>query len=704
MSAWIEDAQIITEIKDLARNSTTILQKTADVDDFLSNADLTSAALVAPKGFGKTLIMKLKRVALQDDGYRCLPEGMILDRPRDRPPILAADILNFLEASENWETAWQIAFSLAVIKANRDDANVVRLTKSLFVNDTVAQNLLENPTIETPFEALHAILLRSRSEIFEIFRHSAGFTSIYQRIHKKTAIFVDNIDEYLEHYINYEYGRKTATHAQYLKLWHNGQIGAWHALRRLNGINPHIRIFISMRKEAYHYASEKEAQFANLRSFAKDLRYTREDIVKIIENNIVSEPSSKLVDKNAKDPFRQFVGASAEIISNSGTGKLEQLKDYWIRHCTLRPRDAISIGKAISALKPGVRDGKNVRNAINTAAAERAQSLFAEVMPFFDGLFPDIFHRIIRTNVLSNDEVSDMASKYTSTVSEQFGVSSESISHPFCALYAIGLVGVVAEDRDRRGRLIQTFSPVGKVPFGKVNILPRADRYLLHPSFTDYIQSRNVGFIKTTNRQNVIGDTLEWRSEQEIRFVIIGDMRGYRERIMNKPGSSQTFAAFWADTFRAFTGDLDFADWSQGDRVVLADRSPTRLIEKAKSLMIALRESQYQLSFRMGGHSGFWRLNNDADGSTQPEISEVLGVAARIEPHARPGDIVVSELFLHHAEGLGLDVSKLNFERADASYGFSADRFFPDKGLLISKLNKEAEEFVQPFFIAVDGG
>jgi len=47
-----------------------------------------------------------------------------------------------------------------------------------------------------------------------------------------------------------------------------------------------VRIFVSIRKEAYQHAAQNEPQFSNLRSFRRELRYRIEDIKQIIENNI----------------------------------------------------------------------------------------------------------------------------------------------------------------------------------------------------------------------------------------------------------------------------------------------------------------------------------------------------------------------------------------------------------------------------------
>ena len=417
--------------------------------------------------------------------------------------------------------------------------------------------------------------------------------------------------------------------------------------------------------------------FGNLRAFAKELRYTREDIKKIIDNNILNEFPSKLVDKNNKDPVHAFVGIDNEYISNSGTGKQEPLMDYWLRHCTLRPRDAVLIGQEISKIKPERRDKRTVRSAINAAAAERVQTLFAEVMPFFDGLFPNLFPKVLDSNVMSSDELDSASQNYARMVGEEEAIVSKSALHPFCTLYAIGLLGVVGEDRDRPGTLIQRFAPVGQVPFGSIGVLPKADKYVIHPSLTDYIQSKNVGFLRKTNRQNVIGDFLEWRNEQDIRFVAIGDMRGYRATVMSNVGASQTFAAFWSESFRAFTLNVDYAVSSGGDSVLIADRSLTRLLRILRNLMITLRDSNYAMQFRFGLHSGFWRLNQDEEGVAHPEIADIVGVAARIEPFARPGDILISETAMTHARRIGLDLVREGVGPVPHSYFPEGTRIRP---------------------------
>src|SRR5215475_7469465 len=124
MPAWVEDAQQLTELKDLSSSQGSVLLRTTEVEEFLSNLNLSSHALVAPKGFGKTLVLKLKRISLQESDYRCFPFSPIVDRPSNKPPILPNEIINVLESSDNWETLWNIAFSICLVKGLQDVGDV----------------------------------------------------------------------------------------------------------------------------------------------------------------------------------------------------------------------------------------------------------------------------------------------------------------------------------------------------------------------------------------------------------------------------------------------------------------------------------------------------------------------------------------------------------------------------------------------------
>src|SRR5271166_4464504 len=155
MPAWVEDAQQLTELRDLTNSQTSVLLRTAEVEEFLSNTKLSSRALVAPKGFGKTLVLKLKRVSLRENDYRCFPLSPIVDRPSNKPPILQNEIINVLENSDNWETLWNIVFSICLIKGFQDDRDVRQQLRKLLESDDLPSTLitiLSHPHINRPFD------------------------------------------------------------------------------------------------------------------------------------------------------------------------------------------------------------------------------------------------------------------------------------------------------------------------------------------------------------------------------------------------------------------------------------------------------------------------------------------------------------------------------------------------------------------------
>ena len=701
MPAWIEDAQIITDLGDLAGNQHAILQRTGDIADFLTNAGAISTALVAPKGFGKTFVLKLKRVALQDVGFHCLPVGTIVDRPRDRPPILSGEINQILEKSEHWETLWQLAFSVTLAKAYLDDDGV----RTAFEREVDAvggsgalRDILRHPYIDTPLDLLHNFLSLQRSEIFQTLKEAQRFSRIFANIRRRCAVFVDNIDEYLEHYVNYHYQPDYEAQQRYLRIWHCGQIGAWLSVRRLHGINPHVRIFVSMRREAYHYAMGTEPGFANLRSFRRELRYDRADIAQIIVNNINAESKSRLVDKRQTEPMARFVGASNTSIIELGTGRLQPLMAYWLRHCSLSPRDAVAIGGEISNISPENRTPERIRAAVNRAAAERVQNLFTEVAPFFQSLFPDLLSRIIESNVLAADALSAAAERYRIFVAEEYGDVNEAAAHPFCMLYAIGLLGVVRPSPDVPGRLVQSFAPAGQIPFGHLAVLPRADTYVVHPALSDFICAKNVRYLQNITRHNVVGDGFVWQPDDGLHFVAIGDIVGFRQAVMRHSEMAQSFAAYWKETFERFAEDLALAQITDGDRFVAADSRPERLLRAIRALMAQLDASSYGLELRVGAHCGHLIMIREGSGPLTVASTESVGVAARLEPLAKAGDVVVSATFAEAAARLEYRLLPERCRPLDATYAPDA-RYLGDNRVVISKPHEEPPEAIAAYVV-----
>jgi hypothetical protein len=53
------------------------------------------------------------------------------------------------------------------------------------------------------------------------------------------------------------------------------QLGIWRAIRELLGVNPHVKIFVSIRKEAFNSLDHYDRNAVNISSLAVQLRRTR---------------------------------------------------------------------------------------------------------------------------------------------------------------------------------------------------------------------------------------------------------------------------------------------------------------------------------------------------------------------------------------------------------------------------------------------
>ena len=108
MRAWTVDADDIQVADDL---STRELHLTPGIEAFLSPQRSDKFIVVATKGFGKTLLLKAKRVALQERAV-CLPQGSLLDKPVG-DKIFSADMVALYGTSSrgrtsgSWRSRWR---------------------------------------------------------------------------------------------------------------------------------------------------------------------------------------------------------------------------------------------------------------------------------------------------------------------------------------------------------------------------------------------------------------------------------------------------------------------------------------------------------------------------------------------------------------------------------------------------------------------
>src|SRR4029453_12568635 len=163
--------------------------------------------------------------------------------------------------------------------------------------------------------------------------------------------------------------------------------------------------------------------------------------------------------------------------------------EYICRHTLLRPRDLMSIGERLSALRPDDRLSElRFKEVVHQVATEIAQEYLAEIAPFIGDMEVERLFRVLPGNVLARDEVERLFLEHSiATGGEE--------KHVFCALYRVGLLGYVHHDRIR-GEWGQRFMRPGEATLEPIGTLPLATHYLVHPVLTDVIGRVNPAYLQ----------------------------------------------------------------------------------------------------------------------------------------------------------------------------------------------------------------
>ena len=114
MRAWTVDADDIHVAEDFDES---FLHRTPEIDSFLSPDRDDKFIVIGTKGFGKTLLLKAKRIFYQQDKRAaCLPIGSLLDKPIG-DKIFGREALAFFAASPlPWSKLWLTAIAVAILK------------------------------------------------------------------------------------------------------------------------------------------------------------------------------------------------------------------------------------------------------------------------------------------------------------------------------------------------------------------------------------------------------------------------------------------------------------------------------------------------------------------------------------------------------------------------------------------------------------
>jgi hypothetical protein len=648
----------------------TLIHETSSIKAFLTTKHHERTILVAPKGYGKTLLLIAKKKSFLEarSGQIVMAENRFIDRPLGIIPVVRREILELLASDyEFWKSLWKISLSLSAIKA------FARATKERPADRVAPRHDWYRRIIGDDHKYFEAgeifvdLLSQDYKYIINIIGASNFIFPHVNRINTQVVFFIDNVDEYFRPVLEDRSAGASSLHRLYRNrnnaVWSLAQIALASSAYELEKTNHHIKIFCTMRHEAFLKMPEVESDAFQISGRCTKIEYTRDDLEKIFLKNIDITPKERLAEPDNPDVMLRLVGETNRAVDHQFVSRPERIFDYFLRHTLYRPRDLMFIGGEIVKINPSQRPAEAIRNAVDTATKTIVDSIFGEMRPFFTVPSRELLFRRIETNVLTLDQLEKVSDAYAAELRDMASRDPDGeTSHPFSVLHKLGLLGTVRLEFGNQGRWRQCFLQPTEIQISNDPELPVSEYYLVHPALDQSIYERSAGkFIRGYDTRNIIGNQLEWEDPISYSFVLKGDMLGYSHVMNSELYEIVTRKLYeWA---REICRDLMFVDVSGGDSILLIDGSPERIIRCASELVRRAGDFQERpMKMRFGGAAGpiaFERMRRMHNGSWDT-ITVPMGLALRtsslLEPLAAPGCALVEERF--HQFGSGRDARR----------------------------------------------
>ncbi len=636
MRAWTVDADDIRVAEDFDES---LLHRTPEIDGFLRSDRDDKFIVIGTKGFGKTLLLKAKRILYQREGRAaCLPVGALLDKPIG-DKIFSRELLAFFVVSPlPWSKIWLTAIALATLK-HIDALRDVKVGPALM-------SLIGDNQLHSVIDHFVRLLDYTPSELQRCGADTDGhLVPRLRAVNSPVAVFIDGVDEYFNKHVEGLTNHPSVTGELSPNVWHFAQLGLVEVAYQLRRINHHVKVFAAVRKEAYARLTKTTVMSQQYRGSAVDIAYSPQSLRDIFINNVRLVKSDMMVkpDRLRTDPLEAFLGRTT--VTDAYTREEEECFEFVCRHTLLRPRDLMTVGERLAALRPDERRSElRLKEVVHQAAAEIAHEYLAEIAPHVGDLELDRLLRRLPGNVLTREEVESLFLEHSlETGGEE--------KHVFCALYRVGLLGYVHHDRIR-GEWAQRFLRPGEATLEPGGMLPLAKHYLVHPVLSDVIGRVNPAYLQRIDRVNVIGYGRPWRDAESVagatsvhQFCVLkGDIYGFGG-IMQARAEVPVRQAL-EDAVRHWARRAVVAQTGAGDSLLIVHDDPVALAQTARHIVDEVYQATGQPLLRMALHYGEVQMQPGA-GDEPPTIVGGGGIlcATRVEPHVSPGQIWATEEF-----------------------------------------------------------
>jgi class 3 adenylate cyclase len=463
-------------------------------------------------------------------------------------------------------------------------------------------------------------------------------------VNSPIAIFIDGVDEYFNKHIESRLDHPSVTGQLSPNVWYFAQLGLVQVAYELRRINHHLKVFAAVRKEAFARL-QTTVMSQQYQGSAIDVVYPVESLREIFVNNIRLETSDRMAlpGRLRGDPIEAFLGR--KNVLHIHTGEHEDAFAYISRNTLLRPRDLMTTGQRLSALRPEERrDETRLKEAVTRAASEIAHEYLSEIAPYLGDLGLERCLRRLPGPILAREDVERLYREHNADT----GALEH---HVFCALYRVGLLGYLHHDWVR-GEWVQRFLRPGEGPLEPDGVLPQASHYFVHPVLSDVVGRLNPTYLQHVDRINVVGYGRPWRAgptgdsavTAQMLCVLAGDVHGFGEFMRARADAPVRHAL--EEAVRNWAHGVVAAEARAGDAVWVIDDDPVALARVARHLIDEVYRAPGQPRLRIALHYGEVQTRRQAsDGSLAIVGGDGVLCAARIEPHVEPGQVWVSEEF-----------------------------------------------------------
>jgi hypothetical protein len=497
IKSWSTEGEFAADYRELIFSNPAI-------EDFLNGHN--KFILVASKGMGKTLLMRLKRdrVHAGNPSIIMIPQH---DQQSDYvtlPGTYEQGILELMATSEFWEYIWTLSIQISVLlhfphSLNDEQKATVRTDLKHLGSDLPPEIVVAlevalcdgRRAFKAPSTILSRLLSNTRSKLERLERLAPPiFHDLMHHVNSGCYMFIDSFDQALEdfHQIN-------------LDIWAAGQRGLLRSAWNISRHNHHIKVYVTIRQEAYASFNGQDAM--KMRGSILILEYSKDDLRALLEKLIFHY--EEIAD------LPKFVGI--DLVFNQYLKRKEEVFDYIHRHLIDVPRWYASLGSELSEERrtPRYRNAPEdaFRNIVNRVSAKLAEEyLVKEMKLFFRDLVPtDMVHELfsrMRSTLLSFHNI-DYLARLFSQVCEW--------KHPFSLLYNLGLFGFVQQAVAAPKRY-QYFKRPYQFAWSDNNILPedRQGIYLLHPALHAFMRDKNPS---AEYCPVLIGDGIPWTKKED---------------------------------------------------------------------------------------------------------------------------------------------------------------------------------------------